>query len=126
EQQLDGDLPEAAALPRPDELFRAIAREAELRAHDIAIPDSAWLGQPAADAAPLREAWKVLREALTQLNEFRDHPHLLECVEAGRRGGPPCDLWHDFVTYIASLRTEIERDEALARQLSVTLGPRPA
>ena len=125
EEEIDGDLPALRGLPAPGELRQTIARESELRRRDLSVPEEAWLSQPSEDREELRSAWNLLRTALAEVLEMRKHPHLLECMDAGRRGGPPRELWDDFVRFISGLREEIERDEALARRRTVVLACEP-
>lgn len=116
EDDIDGELPEPQGLPTPEQFADTLDREATLRAKDLRIGDDVWLREPTTDVALLMEARRAVKHAFEAANEVREHPHLIECLDVGRRAGPARETWDDFVVFIDRLGSEIAADEALKRR----------
>ncbi|MCA9293218.1 MAG: AAA family ATPase [Phycisphaerales bacterium] len=114
EESLSGHLPAIEELPNPSEFDRLLGEEAELGKVDVTVPSDLWRSDSKVDVEALARAQECVRKSLRQVLRLRKQVHLLDCMDAGRRGGPKVLAWRSLVGTIRTRAADIEANEAVA------------
>lgn len=109
EEGLRGTLPRIDELPTPEQLGKDLARRDELKGRNLEPMKGLWKPDATANRDRLLEAWDGFVKAFKPVGEMRARAHLLECMDAGWRGGSQHDAWRSFVAMLREKGDRIDQ-----------------
>lgn len=115
ERGLRGTLPPIDELPTPEKLGKDLTRRDELRIRNLEPIKGLWKTNATSDRAQLLDAGEQFGKAFDPVIEMRVHDHLLECMDAGWRGGSQHDAWRSFMAMLREKGDQI--DQCMGRAL---------
>lgn len=109
EEGLRGTLPQIDDLPTPEQLGKDLARRDKLKGRNLEPMKGLWKPDATTDRARLLDAWEHFVKAFKSVGEMRARDHLLECIDAGWRGGSQHDAWRSFVAMLREKGGQIDQ-----------------
>ena len=115
EDGLAGALPQLDALPSPETLRETLERRTRLTGKDLNLPEELWNAEATSDRDELLEAWHAFVKAFQRVVDMRKKPYLLECMDAGWRGGARLEPGMGFVDLLKARAAEVDQCYGKAR-----------
>lgn len=115
EDGLSGTLPRLDDLPSPEILRETLERRTRLTGKDLNLPEELWNAEATDDRDELLEAWQAFVKAFQRVVDMRKKPYLLECMDAGWRGGARLEPGLAFVDLLRARAAEVDACYGKAR-----------